>query len=123
MTVPVIVAMIAAGAVHVRRSGDHGYRNPFGGRWRVFMAVRAVGVGAAFGLESLAHLKHRQMHGAQHIGQHMIGFDLEVIGLEFNRHMAIAQVVGRAHQIKGSAVRAAGRDAQHGLRRGDDAHQ
>jgi len=43
---------------------------------------------------------HDQMHGLQHLGQHMVGLDLEVVGLEFNRHMAVAQVVSRPNQVK-----------------------
>ena len=48
----------------------------------------------------------------------MVGFDFQVIGLQFNGHMAVAQVVGGAGQVKRCAVRRAMGDAQHGLRRG-----
>ena len=58
-------------------------------------------IGTALGLKRLQHILHDQVHGIQHLGQHMIGFELEVIGLELQRHMAIAQVVGTAQQIKG----------------------
>ena len=50
----------------------------------------------------------------------MVGFDFQVIRLEFNRHMAVSQVVGRAGQVKGAAVRSADSDAQDRLRRRDD---
>ncbi len=40
----------------------------------------------------------------------------------FNRHMAVAQLVGGARQVEGRTMRRAGRDAQHGLRRGNDPH-
>jgi hypothetical protein len=79
-------------------------------------------IGAAFGLKGLINLHHGQVHAAQHAGQNMVGFDLEVVGLQFDGHMAVAQVVGGAHQIKGAAVGGAGRDAQHLLRCGDHAH-
>ena len=64
----------------------------------------ATGVGAAFGFEGFAHLGHIQVHGAQHVGQHMVGFDLEVVWPQFDGHMAVAQVVGRAHQVEGRVV-------------------
>jgi hypothetical protein len=44
---------------------------------------------------------HNQMHGLQHLGHHMVRLDFEVVGLEFNRHMAVAQVVSRSNQVKG----------------------
>ena len=62
------------------------------------------------------------MHGAQHVGQHGVRLDVQVVGLQFNRHMAAAQLVGGARQVEGRTMRRAGRDAQHGLRRGNHPH-
>ena len=59
-----------------------------------------------------------QMHGAQHIGQHMVGFYFEVVGLQFDRHMAVAQVISRTREVKRTAVCRVMRDAQYRLRRG-----
>ena len=59
-----------------------------------------VPVSATLGFKSLVHGHHRQVHGAQHVGQHMVGLNLQMIGLQFNRHMAIAQVVGGTRQVK-----------------------
>ena len=91
------------------------------------VAVSVVGhmaaVGAAFGLERQICFHHGHVHAAQHVGQHMVGFDLEVVGLQLDGHMAVAQVVGSARQVERRAVRRARRDAQHGLRRGDDADE
>ena len=53
----------------------------------------------------------------------MVRLDFQVIGLQLNRHMAVAQVVGGAHQIKRRAMLGAGRNAQHFLRRGQHADQ
>ena len=64
-----------------------------------------------------------QVHGAQHIGQHMVGLDLEVVAPEFDLHMPVAEVVGSARQIKGAAVLGARGDAQHRLRCGDHADE
>ena len=84
-------------------------------------------VGARLGLEWLIHRSHLQVHSAQQIGQHVIGLDLEVIGLQFDGHMAVAQVVGRAHQVESRIVvvlvMTTDRDAQHGLRGRDHPHQ
>ena len=60
----------------------------------------ACGVGAAFGLKGLVHLVHDQVHGPQHVGQHVVGLDLQVVGLEFDGHMPVAQVVGRAREVE-----------------------
>jgi hypothetical protein len=87
------------------------------------MAVPAGRIGAAFGLEGVLGFGHGQVHGAQHVGQHVVGFDLQVIGLQLDGHVAVAQVVGGAGQVKGGAVLGAGGDHQHRLRRGQHAHQ
>jgi len=110
--------------------------------------VPAIAVGTGLGLEGLLHLGDGQVHGAQHVGQHVVGLDLEVVGPEFDRHVAVAEVVGGAHEIEAAAVVVvsmavtvtmtvvvimamamvmvvvvAGRDAQHRLGRGDHAQQ
>ena len=48
-------------------------------------------VGAAFGLKRQVLFGHDEVHGTQHVGQHMVGFDLEVVGLQFDGHMAVAR--------------------------------
>ena len=65
---------------------------------------RVVAIRTPFGLEGFLHLGHGHVHGAQQVGQHVVGFDLEVVGLEFDGHMAVAQVVGRTHQVKGLSL-------------------
>ncbi len=82
------------------------------------MRMAAGAVGTAFRFKRFIHLMHDQMHGPQHVGQNMVGLYLQVIGLELDGHMAIAQVVGGAGQVKGGAMVAAMRDAQDRLRRG-----
>ena len=67
----------------------------------VMVAVSVVGhmaaIGAAFGLERQIGRHHGHVQAAQHVGQHVVGFDLQVIGLQLDGHMAVAQVVGGAH--------------------------
>ncbi len=82
------------------------------------MRMSARTVGPAFRFKRFIDLMHDQMHGPQHVGQHMIGLYLQVVGLEFYRHMAVAEVIGSARQIKRRTVVAAVRDAQHRLRCG-----
>jgi len=82
-----------------------------------------IAIGTRLGFERFVHRVHDQVHAAQHVGQHMVGLDLQVIGLELDRHVAVAQVVGGPHQVEGTAVAAAGGDAQHGLGGRDHAHQ
>ena len=87
---------------------------------RVLMTAMIVPAGcirAVLRLKGLFYSVHDQVHGAQHGGQHVVGLNLQVIGLEFNRHMPVAQVVGGADQIKRRAVFGAMGNAQHGLRR------
>lgn len=69
-------------------------------RTGVRMAMPCAGIGATFGLEGRVLLAHDQVHLAQQVGQHMVGFELEVVGLQFELHMPVAQVVGGAQQIE-----------------------
>ena len=87
------------------------------------MAVATRCIRAAFGLEAQRGLHHGEVHRAQHVGQHMVGLDQQAVGLQLDRHMAVAQVVGRAGQVKRCAVVGAGGDHQHGLRRSNHLHQ
>ena len=45
----------------------------------VAMGMPAMGamvtIGTTFGFKSLRHRHHRHVHGAQHVGQHVVGFD------------------------------------------------
>ena len=87
------------------------------------MCMALCGIGAALGLERGRVCAHDQVHRTQHVGQHMVRLDLQVVGLEFDRHMPVAQVVGGAHQVERRPVLGAVGDAQYRLRRGDHAHQ
>ncbi|EWS53803.1 hypothetical protein X551_03393 [Methylibium sp. T29] len=88
------------------------------------MPVRGrLAVGAALGLERRLRLADDQVHGAQHVGQHMVGLELQAVGLQLQRHMAVAEVVGGAQQVEGRAVFAAMPHHQHRLGRGDHADQ
>ena len=64
------------------------------------MRMPVAAVRAAFGLKRFVHRHHSHVHGTQHVGQHMVGLNLQVVGLQLNRHMAVAKVIGRARQIK-----------------------
>ena len=41
----------------------------------------------AFRLERGLHLGHDEVHLAQHVGQHVVGFELQVIGPQFELHV------------------------------------
>ena len=92
-------------------------------RVAMIVPVPARAVGATLGFEGFLRFDHGQVHGAQHVGQHVIGFDLQVVGLEFDGHVAVAQMVGRAREVEGRAMLGAGRDAQHRLGRSDHADE
>ena len=76
-----------------------------------------VAISAAFWFKRLCDLHHGHVHGPQHVGQHMVGLDLQMVRFQLDRDMAVAQVVRRASQVERAAVLGAGGDAQHGLRR------
>ena len=59
-------------------------------------AVTACAIRPAFRLKRFFHGVHDQMHGPQHIGQHMVRRDFQVVGLELDWHMPVAEVVSRA---------------------------
>ena len=82
-----------------------------------------LAISTVFWLKTFTHLVDDEVHGAKHLGQHMVGFNFQVIGLQFDGHMAVAQVVGGAGEVKRRAVRCAMGDAQHRLRRGHHLEQ
>ena len=57
-------------------------------------------VSPTFGLKCFFHSDHNEVHRPQHLSQHGIGFDFEVIGFELNGHMSIAQVIRRTCEVK-----------------------
>ena len=69
-------------------------------RVRRARAVSCCAVRAAFRLKRFFHGVHDQVHGPQHVSQHMVRLDFQVVGLELKRHMPIAQMVSRAGQVK-----------------------
>ena len=87
------------------------------------MPMPGRAIGAALRLKCFHRLADDQVLLAQHVGQHMVGLKLEVVGLELQRHMPVAQVVGSAQQVKRRAVLGAGAHHQHRLRRGQHPDQ
>ena len=80
------------------------------------MCMSAVaGVGTGLWLKGRIDRVHDQVHGAQHLSQHMVGLDLQIVRAQLDRHVPVAQVVGRTGQVKGRAMRRAGGDPQHRL--------
>ena len=76
--------------VRFRSNRDYGFGFCFN------MRMTRYAVRIAFRLKRLADLIDDQMHGAQHVSQHMVRFNFQVIGFEFNCHMAVTQVVSSA---------------------------
>ncbi len=64
------------------------------------MRMPVTAVGTALWFKGFMHGDHRHVHGTQHVGQHMVGLYLQMVGLQFNGHMAVAQVIGRTRQVK-----------------------
>jgi hypothetical protein len=66
----------------------------------VLMTV-AARIGSGFRLKGGLLLGHDQVHAFQHLPQHVVGFDLQVVGLQLDLDVPVAQVVGRACQVEG----------------------
>lgn len=84
----------------------------------VSMAVAAT-IGACLRLERRFHMRDGHPQADQHVFEHRISFELQCIGADLHGRVAIAEVIGSAHQRK--AVVAA--HAQDLLRCGLDFHQ
>jgi hypothetical protein len=84
----------------------------------VTMLVTAA-IRAGFRLERHRHLIHACANALQHIGEHRIVFELQIIRADFNGRMTIAEVI-RGKRQRQHIFRA---DDQHRFGRGDDAHQ
>lgn len=87
------------------------------------VGVRACGIGTALGIKRQQGLVDEQVHASEHLGQHRIGLDLQVIGLQLDRHMPIAQVIGRACEVESCSVLRAVANHHHRLRGGQHADQ
>src|SRR5574337_719181 len=70
----------------------------------VMPGMAAARVGATLGLEGLAGLADDELHLLQHRGEHMVRLELEMVGLQFQRDVPVAEMVGRAQQIEGRAM-------------------
>jgi hypothetical protein len=105
-----MVLVAAAGAVDVRIGPG------IARRWRGVIVVMRVPVivivtmtmivpvprlvRPALGLEGQVFLGDDQVHAPEHLGQHGVGLDLQVVGPQLDAHVAVAQVVGRPHQVE-----------------------
>lgn len=72
-------------------------------------------VGPAFGLEGQLLGAHDEVHALQHLGEHVVGLELQVVGLQLQCHVTVAQVVGGAREVEGRAVLGAGAHDHHRL--------
>ncbi len=83
----------------------------------VIVAVSmVVVVGAALGLEGALHRRHRTALPAHHLGQDVVVLDVDRVGGDLGRGMAVADMPGDAHQPQ----RVLGADLQQALRCGLD---
>lgn len=83
----------------------------------VIMGVSmVVVVGAALGLEGALHRRHRTALPAHHLGQDVVVLDVDRVGGDLGRGMAVADMPGDTHQPQ----RVLGADLQQALRCGLD---
>lgn len=114
MTVMVAMTVVAAGPMNMPRLTVCGVTVRMA--MTVLMAMATRRIGAAFGLERRLRRLDGEVHGTQHVGQNMVRLDLQVIGLQLDLDMAVAQVVGGAHEVKGAAMFGTRCDDQYRLR-------
>ncbi len=76
-------------------------------------------VGAGFGLKRLRRSFDPRAEPCQHRLEHGIGFQLQIIGTDFDGRMAIAEMIGGARQRQ----RIARSHDEHGFIRRDDSHK
>ena len=107
------MAVVAAGTMDMLRGRGRG--RELRGRLRSFMCVRVTGctVRTAFRFKGFFNFIDDQMHRAQHVSEYMVWLYFQVIWLQFDGHMSVAQVISGARQVKRRAVVFAGRDAQY----------
>jgi hypothetical protein len=80
----------------------------------VMVAVAAVS--AAFGLERGLHLYKIRSEAMEHILDYVVGPNAKNLVSNLSRHMPVAQMPRKAHQLIGIAMS----DLDNGLRRGLD---
>ena len=47
----------------------------------VMVAAPMLTISTVFGLKAFMHLIHDEVHGTQHLGQHMVGLNFQMVGL------------------------------------------
>lgn len=83
----------------------------------------AARIRAALGLECALLLADDEVHRAQHAGEHVVGFELQVIRRDLDRDVAVAEVVRGSREVPRRAVLGTGANDEQRLRRSDDADQ
>jgi hypothetical protein len=48
------------------------------------LCVPMAAVRTAFGFKGFMHGHHRHVHGTQHVGQHVVGLNFQMVGLQLN---------------------------------------
>ena len=81
---------------------------------RIVAVTMAAAIGACLGLERRLHMRDGHAQADQHVFEHRIGFELQCICTDLHGCVAIAEMVGSAHQRKTVVAR----HAQDLLRRG-----
>lgn len=67
---------------------------------RIVAVTMAAAIGTRLGLERRLHMRDGHAQADQHVFEHRIGFELQRIGADLYGRVAIAEVVGSAHQCK-----------------------
>lgn len=82
----------------------------------VMSCVRRGGtVSTALRLECIRRFGHRQVHLPQQVGQHVVGFELQMVRPQFECDVPVAEVVRRANEVECRPVGGARGDDEHRL--------
>lgn len=68
------------------------------GERRIVPVTMSAAVRAGFGLERRARALDRRAEPREHVGEHGIVFELQAAGADFNRRMAVAEVIRGARE-------------------------
>jgi hypothetical protein len=89
------------------------------GKSRVVPMPVPAAISAGLGLKRQRHLFDRRPEPRQHVRQHGIVFELQIIDAHFNRRMPVAEVIRRARQRQHIGRT----NQQHGFRGGSNTHE
>lgn len=79
------------------------------------MCLVAVTISATFGFEGAHYMFDNESHVRYHLLKDVVRFNVQMLRLNFDGNVPVAQVIGRTHEVMGCGVKRTGRNFQKGL--------